>query len=304
VIENARLDHLEGRIKRKKKSAGSSLTAERRLIEQRIRRGLKAKAFDTGNGEKVLKRWITLAGRADAKIAPKALEKLIRLRPGIRENVLTFIRSRPLTEARARALAAVATSGWLVDDVAAVDIVNHLVETKITRKYNISGYINDIIVFQNPASYYGFYCRVWLQSKYGSPSDMLNTVRRYRETWLAHDRLGRMVGALRPLFYNAAEGPEYKIEIFRSINTGARETYKFQGQLAADNGIFRAMFDALKNPNPSRGTRITHSKFLCLMSALLNTNAPASLRDKLRINNAEALEDVYYSAIARRLGVA
>ena len=226
---------------------------------------MKAKAFDTGNGEKVLKRWITLAGRTDAKIAPKALEKLIKLRPGVRENVLTFVRGHPLTEARAKALAAVATSGWLVDDVAAVNIVNHLVETKVTRKSNISGYIIDIINFQEPASYYGFYCRVWLQSKYASPSDMLNTLRRYRDTWLAHDRLGRIVGALRPLFHDTVERTGYEGEVFGSINTGARETYKFQGQLAADNGVFTTMFDALKNPNPSRGTRITHSKFLCLM---------------------------------------
>jgi hypothetical protein len=54
------------------------------------------------------------------------------------------------------------------------------------------------------------------------------------------------------------------------------------------------MFSALKNPNPSRGTRITHAKFLCLLSALQNENVAAARKQTLIDANKEVFEDVYY----------
>jgi hypothetical protein len=59
------------------------------------------------------------------------------------------------------------------------------------------------------------------------------------------------------------------------------------------------MFDALKNPNPSRGTGITHGKFLCLISALRNETATKPRKDIFLKNNSKAFEDIYYRAIAR-----
>ena len=77
----------------------------------------------------------------------------------------------------------------------------------------------------------------------------------------------------------------------------------FHRQLSRDSTKFNAMFDALKNPNPSRGTGITHAKFLCLMSALRNENAAKRQRDILIGNNKKAFDDVYYNAIARSANV-
>jgi hypothetical protein len=63
------------------------------------------------------------------------------------------------------------------------------------------------------------------------------------------------------------------------------------------------MFDALSNPNTSRGTGITHAKFLSLLSALQNPNAPAAQIETLRTRNAAAWRDVYYRRMARRIGI-
>jgi hypothetical protein len=67
VFENARLDTLRDRIDSRLK-AGLSVHRERRVVELRLSRGLKARQFDTGNGEKVLKRWIGLAAKATGTI--------------------------------------------------------------------------------------------------------------------------------------------------------------------------------------------------------------------------------------------
>jgi hypothetical protein len=89
----------------------------------------------------------------------------------------------------------------------------------------------------------------------------------------------------------------------QSHNSGFRETYVFQRRLFSDKIAFEQMFNALKNPNPSRGTGITHAKFLCLMSALSNLGAPLTKKNTLRSNNKKAFADIYYRGIARRLGV-
>ncbi|WP_205925736.1 RNA-directed DNA polymerase [Rhizobium leguminosarum] len=57
VFENARLDTVKARIDYRVKN-GLPLDRQRRVIELRISQGIKRKAFDTGNGEKILKRWL------------------------------------------------------------------------------------------------------------------------------------------------------------------------------------------------------------------------------------------------------
>jgi hypothetical protein len=78
------------------------------------------------------------------------------------------------------------------------------------------------------------------------------------------------------------------------MNGGARETFKFQGRLANEERLFNGMFSALKNPNPSRGTKITHAKFLCLLPALQNNNVTSARKASLIAANKEEFEDVYY----------
>lgn len=302
VSENARLDRLQDRVTRRLKAA-LPLDRERKFIEQRLLRGLKSNSFNTGNGEKILKRWLTLASKVNSRLPPSVIERLIRLRPSVRENVLAYVRSQPLTPARARVLSSLSTSQWLLDDAAPVDIANNLVETLVPRKNGIDAHIQDLIRSHDPTTYFGFYCAMWLQSKYASLAELLDIICHQRTTWLPHERLGRQVGALRPLFHRSPLQASYEREVFASYNTGARETYKFLGRLSSDHKTFVSMFDALKSPNTSKGTGITHPKFLCLLSALQNPTATSAQILKLKSGNTKAFEDVYYRGHARRIGV-
>ena len=78
VRENARLDALQSRINHRRGS-GLSLDRDRRLVELRLRRGLRRNDFDGGNGEKVLKRWLGLAGNLGARVTPGTLAELFCL---------------------------------------------------------------------------------------------------------------------------------------------------------------------------------------------------------------------------------
>jgi len=300
VRENARLDFLEARIERKSK-AGLSLDRERRFVEVSIRSGLKRGDFDSGNGDKILKRWLTFAGKTEAKVSPKALFRIVTLRPSVRDKVLSYIRQRPLSAAKARTLADAASSGLLIDDAGMVEMANHLVETLVTTRHQIDGPIQDIIQQCDPETYFGLYGRLWLQSKYTPASHLLVTIKNSERLWVPHERLGRIVGSFTPLFSGTPLENDFFNVLSRSRNNGTRDAYKFQIRLTSDPATFSAMFDALKNPNPSRGTAITHDKFLCLLSALRNKAVPPARLATLRTANSRPFEDVYYRGIGKRL---
>lgn len=301
IFENARLDRIKANIELRKKKK-LPLNRQRRVVELRLGRGIKKKKFDTGNGDKILKRLLGLATQVDAKISSKTLEDLIRLKPSVRNNVYSFISSRPLTPSLARTLERSASSGFLTDEVAMVEMANHLVET-LVRTRRCHGLIEQIIAANLSTEYYGFYSKLWLQSKYGTTKDLLNTLARTERLWVPHERLGRLAASLSPLFHGSPEQKAFKSLLGKTLNAGVRDAYKFHVKLAEDAKTFSDMFAALVNPNPSRGTGITHAKFLCLLSALRNPTASPAQLAKLRNSNSLAFEDAYYKATAKRLGV-
>lgn len=301
VLENARLDRLKAGIEYRIKS-GLSLKRHRRVIEVRLDRGFRRKAFDKGNGEKVLKRWLGLAALANAKVRPKTMEQLIKLRPAVRSNVYGLIRGRPLTRPVAQILAQAASSGLLVDDAAMVEMANHLVETFVSNR-RCDSFIQQIIADSDENNYYGLYSKLWLQSKYGKPRELFQTLINTEKSWVPHERLGRLAASFLPIFYNAAEETEFRSLLNRTLNPGVREAYKFHLRLSQEKGAFNDMFMALRAPNTSRGTGITHAKFLCLLSALRNPSVPAAQVALLKTKNSLALKDAYYKRIAKRAKV-
>ncbi|MGX1744460.1 hypothetical protein ACWIEX_23175 [Bosea sp. NPDC055353] len=301
IFENARLDSVQASVDHRVRH-GLPLDRQRAHVEARIRQGLRKKSFDAGNGEKVLKRWLGLAAKTGAVVKPEALEDLVKRRPSVRENVYSFIRSRPLTPSIAGILARASQSGLLVDDAAMVEMSNYLVETFVKNK-RCHAMLEAVIASNDPQSYFGLYSRLWLLSKYGTPAQILTTLRDARNIWSPHERLGRLAASFMPLFHGSPEETPLKRLLGDTLNSGVRDTYKFHMKLATDLPTFKAMFDALKAPNPSRGTGITHAKFLCLLSALKNPAAPVAQITTLRANHFRAFEDAYYKEISKRVGV-
>lgn len=301
IFENARLDSVQASVEHRIKN-GLPLDRQRTLVEARIRQGVRKKSFDAGNGEKILKRWIGLAAKTGANVKPEFLEDIVKRRPAVRESVYSFIRSRPLTPSIADALARASLSGLLVDDAAMVEMSNYLVETFVkTRRCHAM--LETITASNNPQSYFGLYSRLWLQSKYGTTAQLFATLKDTRKIWSPHERLGRLAASFMPLFGGSPEEAPLRSLLADTMNSGVRETYKFHTKLANDLPTFKGMFDALKSPNPSRGTGITHPKFLCLLSALKNPTAPPAQITALRNNHSRAFEDAYYKSIGKRLGV-
>lgn len=302
ILDNARLDALQERIDRRIK-AGLPLLREKKVVEFRISRGLRKGSFNSGNGDKILKRLIGLASKSSSRISPENIENIIRLRPNVRDSILNYVRAMPLSRSVSKAISSAALSGVLVDDCALVEITNHLVETKVAYNSGQGKYIDAIIDNLDGNNYYGFYCKIWLESKFRTKHHMLITVDKFRSTWVSDEKLGRIIGSLRPLFINSKEFDDYYDQLNRAQNSDAWATYDFLVSLSTELPTFNKMFAALSSPNPSRGTGITHAKFLCLLAALQNTGAPAASKTILKTNNAAAFQDIYYKSIIRSLGL-
>ena len=214
-----------------------------------------------------------------------------------------YLRQMDLAASRANMLMKAATSGHLVDDAGLVDLSNHLVETAVTTTARRQASFLGIIAACDVESFVGLYCRLWLQSKYDSTSALLETIQSTTGIWVTHESLGRVIGGFVPIFQKTPEWPEYLTILSDSQNHGVRDAYKFHKGLATDIQIFQSMYDSLRNPNPSRGTGITHAKFLCLLSALQNAQVPPAQLTTLKIRNFAAWRDVYYRRMARRLSI-
>ena len=222
VMENARLDMMKSRVDRKRK-AGANTDLERRVIElanspwpcrqvlrrREWRKGTEALDRPCGNRERV-----DPAERSATAVS---------LPPRGRDTVCTYIRRFDLSVARARNACVCCESGLLVDDAAIVDLANHLVDTAVTTTGKRHASILRIIAACNEHTYFRLYCRLWLQSKYDTTAALLDTIRSTSETWVLHERLGRVIGAFVPVFQGSPEWPEYFQVLSDSRNHGVRE---------------------------------------------------------------------------------
>jgi hypothetical protein len=294
VLENAQIDAVQASVDHRLK-AGLPLDRQRIHIQNRIRAGLRKKSFDSGNGEKTLKRWLGLASKTGAHIKPDFLDEIIKRRPSVRENVFSFIRSKALTPSVAAVLASSSKSGLLIDDGGKVNLSNHLVETLVKTRHS-HNLIMEIVASNDSQTYFGLYSKLWLLSKYGTISELLNCLNDSKHVWYPDERLGRIASSFTPLFRNRPEEGFYKDLLAESLNSGARQVYKFHSKLSSDSSVFNSMYDTLKAPNPTRGTGLTHGKFLCLLSALKNTNVPVAKIIALKANLSLALKDTYYKS--------
>jgi len=303
IRENVILNRIEERIESKVKS-GNSVDRERSSISKAFSfyyRG-KDRRFDTGNGEKILKRFLRIGTRTGALLEHVAVLDVLTRRPGSRQAALLYLSQLPLDADRAAVLERFSSSRATVDDASHVWLANALVETAVpTRGRGVGLAVTRVISNLSTTDYFQLYARFWLMSKYSEPADVLDTVIKSRGTWAGDPWLGRLVGGLYPVFLRSQFEPAFRAQISKSGNVEAQNVYYFHDDLRRDVGAFRKSFDFLRAPNPSKGTAIAHSKFLLVLSALANVHAPPGHLSALVSGHSRAWSDVYYRQRAAKI---
>jgi hypothetical protein len=301
IQDNARLDELSDEID-KAIDTGSDVSHFRTALTTEVRNGLSNAKFDGGNGDKILKRLLGLSAKVEAKIGTSALNEIIRNKPGVRGRALRYISTTGATPARLKMLADSVHSGYFPDDTSLMDICDAVIDSRMSNKNGRDVEIRRLADALSSNGNVGLYCRLWLHSRFSSPEVLFETIRSTRNQWTPHEHLGRLVGSMAPLFTGAI-WEDYVALLVRSRSAGFRATYKFHNELATMKKPFNDMFPALRAANPSSANGVTHSKFLCLLSALKNGEATAQQRRQLCVANRRVKDDAYYRSTIGACGV-
>lgn len=297
VVENGVYDILEEELSDNVK-AGESLEDDGELLVMEISQGLDSDEYSAGNGDKILKRMIGICNRHQFAIPGSDVIRIFRRWPSCREIVLRHLSVFPLNNARAATYRDLSADAYIVDDACRIQIGNALTSTCAKSK-QYEEEIGDVIDEFLYRGIYGFSSAVTLASKYKDQAYLLWALKKQRSVWSQNASAGRQVGALAPIFLNSPAWDEFVATVLNSRNDGAVDTFRFQEALRSDKQAMNRIMDIVKKPNPSRGTRINHSKFMCLLSVLQNEQLPNGLRQFLVGAHEGAWLDVYYLNIAQ-----
>lgn len=299
VRENALLDYATDRINAKV-AKGKSVRRERDAIARSIRVMSRRKQFDSGNGEKILKRMMSIGGRIGAEIDGNILFNVLYARPGSRTAVLSLIGRLPLTQARTTVVRKFVGSDMIVDDASYVEVANALVGAVSPRRASVDANIQKIREYYPTDRLFSLYGRIWLTSKFGSPDEMMTLLTDSRAMWSPDRWLGRLVGGLHPFFARDALEPAFRSLINTSGSSSAHEVYDFHDDLRRDPKRFDMCFSYLKAVNISRRSGVSHSRFLLLLSALANDAVATSKKTQLLKAHRLAWADAYHRALLKR----
>jgi len=122
VRQNIFLDRLEARIEKKVAKGISVAKGEKLACVWGSGVFRLSKSFDTGNGEKILKRLLGISKRIGAAVDDAILYEILLRRPGSRTSATWSITSLPLTNSRARLILSIARDAQIVDDATFIHI--------------------------------------------------------------------------------------------------------------------------------------------------------------------------------------
>ena len=300
VRENHLLDRVEDRINKKSKN-GRPITREQKKISDAVLEMYREERFEQGNGEKILKRMITMTSRMGGNIDHSVFIDVLWRRPGCRQALLSHVSKRPLTRNFLDDVSKFLDSGLVVDDCTKIYIANAIVDSPVLAHDILGLGIQKVMKSLTLEKFSSIYGVLWMSSKYANASTLLKVLRDTSDEWQSDSWLGRLVGGLAPVFYGTQEEPAYRNLVERFGNAGAAITYQFHCSLRDDPKHFNGVAGFLRATNTSRYLSITNAKFLMLMSALRGKAVTTQAKSKLIKIYEGAWQDVFYRDFGQRI---
>lgn len=299
VGENLLIEKLIGRINDKSK-AQKPIDKEKSSISRAIRIGLKKKYFDRGNGEKILKRLLTLARRVGAHVGLAELREIIARRPSVRSSAFEVIEHQPLTLGSFSLISEYLTNGRAVDDTPFVEGIGALVSAKASDVIDTYVAAGDLLTQLDRTSFFQLYGSLWLASKYASPDGILELVEESIGTWKRDDWLGRLVGGMRPVIQKHNHLKTYEKIVRSSGNRAAMIVWGFHERIENENTIEPKLRKYVQAPNPTKPLGITHSKFLTLLSVISSNQTTKEMKEQYIKIHFRVWRDPFLYGLARK----
>jgi len=296
IRENVWLSTLADRISARKANR-APLFNERRKIEISIRVGLRRDAFSSGNGDKVLKRLLNLARETSAQISDDHFFLILANWPSLRPTLLQWWQEHKSPALKLNLLTQILQDGHLVDDASIVEIANALVAARLPDTSWVRGHIKEILSGLGSSSIWSLYAQVWVASKYASNDELMSIIETKASMWGSNEHLTRLVAGMFPRFVGASLQPKFEAILRRAGGFAASSVIQFHRELSNTVDGYTAVRKFIVAPNTSLSNRISHAKFLMLLSLLRNTSIAPVAAAKLKTIHAVALTDPFYAPL-------
>ena len=292
IGENILLNKLAGRIVLKK--GKTSLFNEKRKVEISIRTGLRKGAFATGNGDKILKRLLNLARDAKADLSDDHFQRIFEEWPSARVALLNWWQNHWAPELKLHVITELVQDGFLVDDQARMDVAVALVAARLPDTSYVRLHIKQILLCMNPNAIWGLYGQIWIASKYSPADELMILIESKVSIWSNHERLSRLVAGVLPRFLGLPSISKFRAILQHANGIGGLSVRQFHEDLSSTITGYTSVGGFIRAPNKSLPNRISHSKFLMLLSALHNATIAPTAVTHLKTIHSVALSDDFY----------
>ncbi|MFK5598449.1 hypothetical protein ACFZ8E_15865 [Methylobacterium sp. HMF5984] len=275
--------------------------AHKKPIERHVNQFAKSLAsqfskgrFNGGNGEKILKRSITLARNYNAALNHNMVADILIKKAGIRDNILSYITHRPLTMSKFKLINNYAKDDELVDDGAILNYATYLIEAHVNYHYMTEKTLNDLMLDISNKGFCGLYSAIWIGSKYQRPEAYYKFILSKVDYWRADVVLGRLVGGVASALLKTKEYPKFE-KLVRSVkNNAAESVLEFHTKIASEKETLLKVKPIVSAVNKTKLLGLTHAKYLMLLGMFTNTHLSAPEKIKIIKSHERAWTDPFY----------
>lgn len=299
VHENAVLDLLASRINSKIKS-GASLARERKHLSLALSKMYWRGDFDTGAGEKILKRMLSSCRHTDTNVPIRILKDIVNRRPGSRDGALSYMASTRLTPSKMAIVRRFITSKHNIDHLSGISCAATFVDGRVRRRWEARPEALAAMNHLAKRDANGVYAALWIGSKFADSKELLDLIGRTRSNWEGDGILGRLVGGLSPCFANTSEETAYRNLLYRARNPDALKVLSFHDDIREEPAAYSGIRSIVEATNPSNPLAITHPKLLIILSVFANPRISTTIKSRLITNHKLAWSDALYRRLARQ----
>ncbi len=295
VYENILIERLIAKVE-----ASTASRAKTRFygkLALRVLRSEKAREnFATGNGDKVIKRLLTIIKETKTPITDDIFTWLLFEKPGLRKEFFGAWSRTGVTKNQLDSLTLFLRSGEAVDDMVSIFAMTAMANAVLTRTFKNSQFsaLRLALKGSEPSL---LYARLLLVSRFDTPSLLWSEIKNTVHIWSRHKFLSRQVAGFAPVLYPSSHWNEYESLVRRWGGNEGMSVFEFHSNLRTTIAGAKAVFKFLQAENPSTGTKITHAKSLMILSVVNNDQLSKLERARLVGKHPTMMSDAYYQKI-------
>jgi hypothetical protein len=185
----------------------------------------------------------------------------------------------------------------LVDDASLIEIASALVAARLPDNAWVRAHIKAILDGLGSASIWSLYAQIWVSSKYSSNDDLMLIIEAKASIWGSNEHLTRLVAGMFPRFVGSQLRTKFEAILRRAGGFSASSVMQFHNELSSTVEGYTAVRKFIVAPNTSLPNRISHAKFLMLISLLHNTKIASAAASQMKAIHTVALSDPFYAPL-------